>query len=267
MLDTLFAAVCKLAVEGAQAKLLPVPNGPKHQFLVQHPNGTLELEEAQPNPRQHVAGSLPTLIALARKFGLAQVGDPAVAAANGNVSVWYSRTGVVALLDDATRRDTVTYPLTLSPQLALLQSLDQKPLRMDQKQAIKFLRIDLEGCLARADGLLAIVRKLKWTAGKQSDAELEHARTSVSRSTQAEVSGASALPEGVSVEVPLFQGNCVGKKARVQLAIDVDPVAETFQFIPLPGQVEDAILMGEGWLGELLTAGLGEVPCYHGRPF
>ncbi len=244
MLQELFEAIQEQAREAMSPKVFQAPGEPPHRYYLATPDGTTSLLSADPPPRNHQASDLETVARWA-------------SAGAGPVAVWYSRAGVVALLNDETRRDRVSLKLTLSPQMKTIMALDVKAPAYDQKAFIRLLRIDLAGCLP-SPNLLQAVRTLKFSVLRGVEGEVQHGKESIGRALKAELVGANALPEDVILRLPPWEG-VVAAHVEIACAVEIDPVGERPQLIPFPGQVERAVRAAEADLGSQLRELLAEV--------
>lgn len=217
---------------------------PSHVCLVR--NGVnLDRKEAAPATRKHVASSLDTLIAKA-----------AETSEDSGAEVWVDRTGVVLLLD-ANRRDTVSYPLGLSDQVKALEAVATKPL--SQKDIIFLLRTTFRDSLGLAGDIVPILRNVKFNAEQKGESEVQHGRSSVGKSITAEVTGTKALPEYVTLTVPVFaQAGTQQVREPVVCALEPDAATVTFRLIALPGEIEKAIGAGELQVKTMIEGGLSE---------
>ncbi len=233
-------------------------NEPSHVYFTRNEDGTLKKHEADAYPRKNTAASLDAIVEMMKE-------------AKTESEVWYSRAAVTLYLDSKTRRDTVSLPVSLSPQIKRLLDLAATQPAFQQAAFVKFLRIDLHGCLGLAGNLIEIVRRVKFHATQRAEGVVEHGKTSLGKAITAEVTGTGTIPEAITLDVPVFANACFSN-IREQVECAVEPSAETntFQLIPFPGAIERAIARGEGEIGEKLgqmiaDAGLGVVPLY-GQP-
>lgn len=252
MLKELFDRICEKAVQAQGCTVLPTPN-PPHHFALEDGKGNITWHDAEPTPRAHIAGDLATLVAWAT-------------ATETEPTVWYSRTAVVCILDDATRRDTVTLPLALSPQVQQLFGLERATMGVDVKALAKLLRVTFDACLDGGE-LARSLEGLRFEAGQVVEAASTRERSSLGRQITEQVSGRHALPAQVDLTVPIFAAGFPHLRRCVRCAIETDAAKAQVQLIPLPGMIEEAIRSAEVELGQDLLAALGEeVPVYFGRP-
>lgn len=257
MLKELFDAICAKAIEARSARILPTPAEPAHHYLVEKPDGTLEPHDAAPAPRQHVVGDLDSLVRWAMQTAEAGLDEfPAV---------WYSRSGIVCLLDDATRRDRVTLPLSLSPQLEAI--IDLPAGGMNPKALGKMLRVTFHDAIDDAAALAKAIDGLKFEQGQWVEFGVSREKSSVGRSVRESVRGLVEIPQQVVLRVPIFASGFCEIKGAVTCAIEFGMDTGTVQLLPLPGHVEAAIAGAERTIGEQLVDALGEkVPAYFGDP-
>lgn len=258
MLKEFLEALSKQAVAAAQQEVVTVPAEPRHSYYLRDKDGVLQWRSATPEPRNHHVRDLPTLVQYAKR-------DP------DQGVLWYSRDQVVFLANNAERRDKVTLPLVLSPQIVALQRrlVDSagSAVSFDQRTLILMLRTTFHGCLGHCPDLIEALRRVKFEAGQTVDATVGHGKASLGRQARAEVTGAGYLPEYFTLDVPIFESGFQFRE-KVDLAFEPIPENGRFQLIPLPGQVEEAIIAAERAIGEQLTALLSEteVPCFYGTP-
>ncbi len=254
MLKEFVDAIAAQAVEAKGGRFLKPAQEPAHVYYLVTPDGKVERVEGAPEPRRHAAGNLQAVIDLAKNLP-----EP------GHAVVWYHRTGVVLVMDDSTRRDTVTLGLELSPQVLTLHAQEQRATAFKHADFLKLLRVNFADCLHRTGNLMESLKKVNFQAGKVVDSSVGHGKASVGRSLESQVTGTAAIPEQIDLDVPVFstrQERCI-----VRCALEPDGATETFSLIPLPGQIEAGIRAAEERVGVILHADLkGVAPVYYGRP-
>lgn len=271
MLQELFSAIGKQAVEAAGKRIFTCPAEPEHVYF-DLADGKLSRREAAPRPRGHVAASLEVITDFARRFCVSpDESEPAVTSEGkptGVPTIWYSRAGIVCLLDDFERRDRVTMPLALSKQMEILFQMENRRTGVKQPEFIRQLRIDFADALGKADGIVDLVRRVKFRVNSEAEVETRHVKTSVGRTLNAEITGAGQLPEEITLEPRIFASGFPIIRGRIVCALEVDPQLEQFYLTPTAGQMEQAMADAEdaieGRIGELL--GSIEVPVYYGVP-
>lgn len=263
MLKELFDRVVGMAQANLKHDILRPPAEPEHVYLVAAPDGSLSRHEAEPPPRRHEARSLATVVDFVQEFHGGEAGQ--------KVAVWFDRGGVTALLDDDTRRDRVTMPLTLTAPMQVLKGLNPQT-DFEQKALIRLLRMQLGDCLP--DGsFLACVRKLKFRSTQDGQSVVEVGKSSIGRTLEAEVSGAGTFPEEVTLYPQVW--NELNVRSAVRCVVDAEPTNQRFQLVPAPGEIERALRHAEDELRDMigrllddagLAAGDDAVVPYYGRP-
>lgn len=256
MLKEFVEFIAQQAVKAAGPQILKPESEPDHVYLLTRPDGTVERRDADPEPREHKAGDLEALTDWAKALP-----EP------GKSVAWYHRSAVVLVADDRTRRDTVTLELTLSPQVLTLQQFESRAQAFKHADFMKLLRVTFADCLGRSGNLLEILKKVNFSAGKLAESSVGHAKASVGRTLESQVTGTAAIPERVELDVPVFVGALDNLRCVVRCALEPDGATETFSLIPLPGQLEAGIRTAEERIGVILHADLkGVAPVYYGRP-
>ena len=238
--------------QASQAHVIDGVPGPKHTARIETRDGNIVMVNAEPDPRDHKARDLSAIIAFAE------------AEQTKNSAVWYSRDAVVCLINDDDRRDRVTLRLDLSPQILQLMAFEKNTISLKQSQLVILLRTTFAGCLSTAGEIITIVRNLKFKATIDGQSNLQHGSSSVGRALQQEITGAKAIPEEITLDVPIF-ANAFNFTGRIRVAIDIDIATETFRLIPLPLEIERAIAGAENKIGEALNGSL-DVEALYGTP-
>ena len=206
--------------------------------------------------RKHVAGNIETLATFLENTENAS--ETAV--------VWYSRIGVIAILDHTTnRRHQIRMDLALSPTLQKLMAMEANHKQMTQKEVIALLRLSFRD--AGLGNLADMFRQVKFSVNTDGNSELTKNKSSVGRSTLAEFHGLTNLPDEIAFTVPIFAGKFDCREA-IMVAIEPYPSTQTFQLIPFAGQIEAALQRAESKLGAALREAMeaSGVPVLFGAP-
>lgn len=178
--------------------------------------------------------------------------------------VTYSRTGAVLLRDNNDYRHRDTLHLTFSPQLVEIQNLEKSGKALDQRSLLWVLRTTFKDCLAKAGNLIEALRKMRWEASTTTDAEVKRGKASYGNSVALAVTGIEAVPEYVTLQVPVFAAYFQSVQ-DIEFVLDPDEATKTFKFLPLPGAIEKAIQAAEQELGLAVRAAVPEeIPVYFG---
>jgi hypothetical protein len=254
MLAEFVKAVSDQAVKAARGRILKPSAEPEHVYLIEDASGKIDQRRAAPQPRRHKALSLDPIIEFAKLRKISS-------------AIWYSRHGVVCLVDDNDRRDRIDLNLQFSQQIEQLSHWEKTRPRLSHKDAINILRTTFAKCLAPAGEFLGLIRQLKFVNGQIDEANLQASKRSIGRSIEQSVTGVATIPEYVTFDVPVF-ANAFPFRASVEIAVDIDPATQTFQFVPLPKEIEAGIEAAEDALYSAIDTALDgvKVPVYHGNP-
>lgn len=193
--------------------------------------GSLDKFYIPADPRNHAACDIETVVAFA--------GDSS--------EIWYSRSAIVCLINRDDRRDRVTCKMNLSPQIQALQNLEATGKAYTQAEMILALRTTFAGCLRdeASAQLLPSIRAVKFTRNEEGASVVDVGKSSIGKRLTQEVTGSGMpIPETVEMTVPVFAG-VVEFNASIKCAIDVDAASGKFRIIPLPLEIESAIISGE----------------------
>jgi hypothetical protein len=210
------AAIERIAREAEKnkdaVKFLPGPD-PRKQYLVR---GAEREEVSVPPPaRDHRVYTLEDLLTFAADFaGRCEEGEAA------ELVVWHNHEAVVLVLDDADRRDRVSFLLEKSAAWArLCQIGSTSGARFDLKPFIRLLRNEFQIEESRVGPFRDINFKLLQTA----QAQVTRGKESLGRSIEAEAkTGSDDLPEEIEVTVPIYLNAGEGAMYPVRLFLDYD---------------------------------------------
>ncbi len=262
-------ALAELARNAGNPKIVSTntPEPPHVYFIRNEKTGAMEQFTAQPHPRGHALLDVESVVQLAAD----QQALSAASGAEKEIALYYSREGVVAVLDDSTRRDRASLKLALSPQFKTISGLDGTAQRWKQADFVHLLRVRLAGAFAETHpSLIESLRAVKIRRSEDGGSEIIQGKASIGRSLQAEIQGREPVPEVVTLLVPVFHGH--DWTARVVCALDIDPTqSETpFQLQPLAGEVERALRVAEELLRQEIERQVGKsglrAPLYYGAP-
>lgn len=144
------------------------------------------------------------------------------------IVVWHSHNGgVVAVLDDEDRRDTVTLELLAADEFRTLLQVAERSgcaaRNYDQQSFVRLLRVELAGCLEDPT-VIGSLRQLDWEKAEKGHATSQHGKESLGKSIQAKVAfsawgnrltkrrRAGDMREHRTVVLPDFQGLGIGNR-------------------------------------------------------
>lgn len=213
--------------------------------------GEIQKFELGISPRAHVVGSLNDLIRYVKMQVL------------GVYSIWHNCCGVRLLCNDADRSDKVTFDLTYSDAANKLFDMSNNKNRFEQSEFVRLLHRTFQVDAS----IVGVFRKLDFKIVQAAEGEFQHGKDRIGKSVQAEVAGTNAIPEVISISVPLYSNT--GERDCHQIWLDVDLDAQRSQIIcsPKPCEIEAAIDSHQDSIRERILAGLGEdIKVYRGNP-
>lgn len=249
MLEQAINAIAELAVEANKPTVIN-PGGDPRSVLLVKKDGTIEEFDVPPPLRSEKLASLSELAEFVKK----QMTNAAI--------VFAAMDGVTALYDVKDRRERASLALAASDQWKLLSGAAGKS--YGQREFYALLRVGFDGCLPD-DRLLALVKSIKWQTSDSGASAVSNASHTMGRQLVAEVTGIDAVPDEVTLSVPVWDGLTL--REPVRCAIDVNPDTRTFQISPFAGQISQAQTAALVWLKEDLVSALpSSVPVYLGKP-
>lgn len=248
-LDDAIKLIQDTAVQAAGVSVLSGTGLRNKSFT--HNNGVLERYDHDAPARQHKVRDIETLATIVE--------------GRENASVWHADNTVVALLDDRDdchRDDRISWSLTPSSKFtALVQQAQQPRAHADfVRWLVQNLRDEFD---AAAPGLLGTIRNLKFRNSDEQSGNVQQGRESMGRQIEAEISGATDLPETVLIKVRRWAS--LDYVAAVECLLVLDTTERKLSLRPLADQLEQAENGAQEWLDEQLTA-LVKCPVHYGTP-
>ncbi len=262
MLKEAIDKIVSLTTEGVKPSVFRPDPEPGHVYYLATADGRVERREAEPSPRKHVVHDLVSLAALAGDFAP----DPESGELS-QLACWYSRGGFTLLLDDQTRRDRVTLPLTPSPQMTILEGWARQVTWLEQAKLVQTLRIYF-GRYLDSQTPVETFRRLKFRQTQAGEKAVEHGRSSIGRSLEAELTGAGSLPAELTLYLPAFAGPLAEVFTTVRLLVEIDAQAERIALVPDGGSLDGNWARVEEELAKRLREALEGIECgvYRGVP-
>lgn len=152
-------------------------------------------------------------------------------------TVWHSRDGVTAVLDESDRRDHCTFPLEFSDEWKTVSDLGAW---LDQRQFIRLLSVPLAGALDDP-GLISKFRQLDWSMQQEAKGVVQRGKESLGKSIAAQVTAAVDLPEEIDLYVPVYTNRGERDRHRVRCALDIDPHKQVLQLVPMPNELHTIV--------------------------
>lgn len=219
-----FIAGKATAAEAVQIVELP---GRGTAFLLRTGDKVQE-HKSEPPPRAHTLFSLAAIEDAVNQWGEVD-----------NTVVYLNATEITLVFDDhQDRLDEAVFKLPVHPQWVRLQQL-VKQSSLPQKQVVRLLRHDLEGCVTDP-ALLTRLRSLEFKRSNDGGRTQEHGRESLGKSVELKVQNAAEIPEFTTLNVPLFDLS-ISTRQPIRCTIELDPLNEQIAIEPIPGQLELAM--------------------------
>lgn len=190
MLAELFDRIVTLGRTADKVALHAVPGDPR-VVLVQHQH-TLEERRIPPPLRDIRIEGVEDFASFVTDPGRAKKPE-----------VYYSAQFVEAVLDADDRRERAKLWLEETERFALLRSLQETPLVLSQRQAIKFLRYQLHA--SGVDHVVSALRQIDFSRRSSGASTVEHGKESLGRQVEAAVQQADRIPESFKVSVPVWR--------------------------------------------------------------
>lgn len=184
---------------------------------------------------------------------------------NDSSEVWYDRKFVICIFDRSDFLERITLPLVWSPQMKRLMEMDEDKDEINQRDLILLLRTLFKNNLD--SNLISIIRAMRFTTAVDNASEIQHGRTSLGKKIESAATGQDKIPESFTLRVTVWDNANFPKKYPVEVCLDMDAQTETFTLIPVPGDIEKAMVMAEMDLREALGAALPDYQhIYYGSP-
>ncbi len=243
--------ISEMAKESVKSSVLNITGDKNGSYYLVKPDGTAERKLVDaPWHRE----SLATPEELA-KFIMAAEG-------HDHAQLFYDESSVVYLFDKEDRRDRASCALKPSDQYLWLKAQVTNPAQFRQPAFVRLVRITLAGCFPDPN-FLNLVRNLKFSSGAEAAGNIQHGKESIGRSITAAVMGEAAMPEDVTLLIPIF--NNFGERLPVRCALELFPHEQSFSLTPYPQELSLAMDRTMQSLEAILTAE-DMPPAFRGQP-
>jgi hypothetical protein len=230
-------------------------------------DGRLETVPLPPATRGHIVYSLDDLAGWAIKAAIDyQRKDQQTA--GGPPIIYHNKYGCTLVLDDADRRDRVSFPLAFSDPWILVERLAKEKVAWSQREAIQALRLTL----AAEPTVVAALRRIDFTSRSAADSLIYRGRESLGKSVETELANAAEIPETIMLSVPIYRNVGEDRHYDLSCALELDLVNSRIQVVPEVGRTDEILHLHQAdiahRLEEVFTEeGLEEHPAlYYGSP-
>jgi hypothetical protein len=239
--------------------VVQIPGDPTRVILHNHHEGTQTDHELPPPRRNHAITNRLDFVAFAQRKTL-------VASAPGldeDPVCWINRQGATLILDDDRyRQNHVVWAFDRTRQAGWLDMVDEAANPMlEPTELITVIRrvLGLTDC-----PLISALRHVDWETAKQTRTIAERGKESLGQTISAKVSTLEAIPEQITVSVPLFEGG-ICPKSDISCLVEIDAPTAKVGLFPRPGQMREAYDAAVNFIANDLTNDFdGALPLYRG---
>ncbi len=208
--------------------------------------------------RGHRVWTLDDLIRIAGAIS-PKAGETAVVGSKGGAVFWHAPAAVVLIVDDAERRDRVTFNLAFSTAFETLRQAVGKPFQ--QPDFIRFLRaLDVDAAT------VAVFRRLDFKIIQASEGQIEHGKERLGKTINAEVKGTTDLPEEMTIVIPVYSNKGERNAVSIRCTIDLDPQRSLIHFEPKGDELTEAVDEAQGRIAARLVDAFGDDRVFYGTP-
>jgi len=188
--------------------------------------------------------------------------DPKIA---GAPEVYVSGNRIVAFLDRSERRSRVTVDLVESKRLKLCRELEQSPRKMQPKDAVKMLRLELHG--GRHDAVVQALSRIDFVRTGAGKSHVDHGKESLGRSVEAAVQQAESIPKDFDVAVPVWTNSGFSRySVNVNFGLFLDLEEQVVELRVLSDECQRVVNQTMVALVQDLMRSLPGVPVLLGTP-
>lgn len=206
---------------------------PDHVYYLVDGDGKAERHRAEPRPRAHHLERVDQVGPLVNYLAELKTTD-------SEPVVWYDHQGVRIICDDGDRRDEVTLPLNLTPQIKELSEIEESGKLFGKRDFIRLLRITLKDCLMD-NVLLNYVRSVKFVGNSAVNEQIHNTRESLGRDVELAAVNEKDCPEEVELKLRVFDDPAVRDTWAVRCAVEILVDDQRFRLMPYPLEIKNAI--------------------------
>lgn len=211
---------------------------PAHVYYLRQGDSVERIEAAR-KPALHEVDDMLSLCRLARRWDEQGIGES---------EFWIGQNEITLTANET--RDRASVALFVSPQMHAVREAEGAIVWRDQGAIVRMLRTVFGGAL-ESEATVDLFRRLKWRSSNQGERVVEHGKSSIGRSLEAELTGAGSIPDQIVVSIPVW--NRLAIVTRVPLLVEIDASAEKIALVARPGTFTRAILQAQSELAERLA--------------
>ena len=200
--------------------------GDDRRILIQQ-GGEREWVDLAPPVRQHEAYSLAAFTAALARYGT-----------EGATAIWHDDDEVVGVLDDADRRERITFTLQKTSAWKVVEEMAGGR-SYSQPDLVRILRTVLGKCAPAS--VLAAVRDVKWTRREGADGAITATSHSLGKSVEMAVTGAEHVPEEFEICCAVYGGEFEEQTQTVRAALDAVHAEQKFRLTIMEDGAERAM--------------------------
>lgn len=172
------------------------------------------------------------------------------------VGVFVSKDKAVLQLGDNIRpKDRFTLPLRVNPVVRTLAVGCQN---MSHKACVRVLRVDLASVRLYPEDFKTVMSALKFQSENETTSVTRKGDESIAKSVKAKVTGESEIPEELSVTFSVYPDVIPDYLSLVKCSVIIDSMEQLIHIIPLPGELEEALLGAQKHIAGLIAVELAE---------
>lgn len=247
------------AIKGANAdgkvRFMPLPGEPDYVYAAITADGKWERKEAVAEPRDHKLASLQEAIAFVKAKG-----------SDAGSVLWYDASGLVVVVDDATRRDVATLGFSQTEPFARLVAIDNSEESFDQRAFRRLLRVTFNGCRPN-DLLLNWISDCKFGTVANAAGTIVKNRESFGKdiNQQAQTQDQTPCPDDITLAVRIFDDPLLKEPRHINCDVEILLAEQKFKLTPFPLELTNAINAELANIESILASEV-KCPVFRGRP-
>lgn len=174
---------------------------------------------------------------------------------------WYNDEGVWGYRDRANRRSYIELLFTKTKQYeAVLKLVGDKKQGMDQKEFLRYLRIDLHGVVE--NDVVQTIRNVSFKQQAEQESRVAVHKASLGTKIEKLLDSEKAMPEMLYLYFPIFKEVPINESVKALLDVDL----EGSKFVLTPVELDDAVKKVFVYVRDALEQSKLDVPVFFGRP-